>query len=355
MIKLAMGFMKYAIVLIVLVVVIAILILSIQSVFAANSLDLGDNAKITRTVNVVTADCLFTTTKTTMKLENDCTTDQTILIPDGFTLDGKRHTITAVDPSGGHFVDAVIKSQGATAHVKNLIVTTSNLNNVCDAGEDRLRGIMFEGASGSIIDNKVLAINQGASGCQEGNAIEVRNAPFDGTHPNTMTVEIAHNTVSDYQKTGIVSNGDVSVSIHHNKISSSATQVDLAANSIQFGFGAAGTAEHNKVDGNQWCGSSDSAATAILIFDADNVQVIKNDIGGNSDIGIYIAGDDVTVDENKVIDSSAIDCNQFGYDIGIGNYGENNSINKNKVSGFDMPFDGDVGEKNKEKKAKLTN
>ena len=33
-----------------------------------------------------------------MTLNGDCTTDATILVPNGFTLDGAGNTITAVDP-----------------------------------------------------------------------------------------------------------------------------------------------------------------------------------------------------------------------------------------------------------------
>lgn len=211
-------------------------------------------------------DCSFTVVGTLMTLNADCATDATILIPDGFTLDGGGRTITAVDPPGNHFRGAVVSNAGTVAHVRNLTVTTSDLSNVCDGGGDRLRGIMFEGASGSITYNKVLNVNQGPSGCQEGNGIEVRKAPFDGTHPDTVSVEISHNVILDYQKTGIVANGDVNVQIVHNQVGASATQAHLAANSMQLGFGAIGVAQHNLVDGNQWLGASDFAATAILIF-----------------------------------------------------------------------------------------
>jgi hypothetical protein len=54
--------------------------------------------------------CSFTVKGSTMSLNADCTTDATILVPNGFTLDGKNHAITAVDPSGGHFVGAVVKN-----------------------------------------------------------------------------------------------------------------------------------------------------------------------------------------------------------------------------------------------------
>ena len=296
-------------------------------------------------------DCIFADDGiSTITLTADCSTDETILIPDNYTLNGAGHAITAVDPAAGHFVGAVIKNGGTTAHVTNLVVASSGLSNVCDASDDRLRGIMFEGASGTITGNTVTNINQGASGCQEGNAIEVRNAPFDGTHPNTQTVEILTNQVTNYQKTGIVANGDVSVVIRNNNVGSSATQADLAANSIQLGFGAEGAVKNNKISGNQWCGASEFVATAVLIFDADNSIVSNNAIGGNSDIGIYGFGDSLSIVNNKVIDSGAIaDCNQFDYDIGIGDYGTGNSVTKNKVGGFDTPYDAVTGDKNQVK------
>ncbi len=54
-------------------------------------------------VSEATTTCTFTTSGFTNTLDADCTTDETILVPNGFTLDGAGHTITAQDPSGGHF------------------------------------------------------------------------------------------------------------------------------------------------------------------------------------------------------------------------------------------------------------
>lgn len=93
-------------------------------------------------------DCTFTTKGSTMSLNANCTTDSTILVPNGFTLDGKGKTITAVDPAGGHFTGAVVSNAGSSANVKNLTVTASGLGDVCDAGTARLRGIMLAAASG---------------------------------------------------------------------------------------------------------------------------------------------------------------------------------------------------------------
>lgn len=299
--------------------------------------------------------CTFTTVGTTMYLDGDCTTDETLFVPDGNTLDGQGFTITAMDPVADHFRGAVVKNSGTTAYVTSLGVTASGLANVCDGGDDRLRGIMLEGASGSITHSNVYGINQGASGCQEGNAIEVRSAPFDDTATGLYPVEIAHNNVTDYQKTGIVCNGDVDCNIHHNQVGASATQANLAANTIQLGFGALGSVSHNQVDGNQWCGPSDFVATAILLFSTGNgVNVSLNNIGGNSDVGIYAFSNMTTIWNNRVFDDASIaDCNVNGYDIGIGDYdvflsgADDNTVSNNKVMGFDTPYDGVSGGMNK--------
>jgi len=284
-------------------------------------------------------DCTFTTVGSTDTLDADCTTDETIIVPDGVTLNGNGHSITAVDPSGGHFVGPIVTNGGSTAFVTHLVVQASSLINTCDSGADRLRGIMFDGASGAIWQNTIQAINQGASGCQEGNAIEVRNAPFDGTHPNTQSVEIAHNVIEDYQKTGIVCNGDVVCDIHHNFLGESATQANLAANTVQLGFGGSGTVMFNHISGNQWFGTSDYAASAVLLYLSEPSTVQRNNIGGNSDVGVFVIADDTVIDNNRIFDGGPDHANS-GYDIGLGNYGLDNAITNNKLRGWDAPTDG---------------
>src|ERR1051325_7592924 len=97
------------------------------------------------------AQCSFSTnTKSkTMTLNADCVTDHSIAVPNGYTLDGAGHTVKAVDPAGDHFRGGVVQNGGVSANVTNLKITTGVLADVCDAGADRLRGILFDGASGS--------------------------------------------------------------------------------------------------------------------------------------------------------------------------------------------------------------
>jgi len=244
--------------------------------------------------------CTFSVQDTTMTLSTDCTTSVTILVPDGFTLDGAGHTITAVDPHGGHFLGAVVANEGTHANVMNLRITASNLVDVCDindktAGTDfRLRGIQFKGASGEIAHNTVTDINQGASSsCWEGAGIEVRNEPTDGTHPNTQTVEVSDNVVVSYQMVGIVAVGDVSAKIHHNRVTASAAKANVPVSGIQLSYHAIGEISDNVVTGNWYqsvtqghgkaIGQQPLVAAGILLYNVEmsDVKVFDNELRDN--------------------------------------------------------------------------
>jgi len=216
---------------------------------------------------------------TTLTLLANCVTDHTLLVPDDWTLDGDGFSITAVDPVAGHFLGAIIKNDGATAYVTNLVVTALGLANVCDGGDDRLRGILFDGAAGSISNNTVVNINQGASGCQEGNGIEVRHAPFDNTGTD-LAVAITGNVVSGYQKNGITANGSVAATISGNVVTGAGPVTYIAQNGIQIGFGATATVQGNTVSGNNYT-PKDTTACGLLLFQSDGVRTGKNVFTGN--------------------------------------------------------------------------
>ncbi|HEY0442950.1 MAG TPA: right-handed parallel beta-helix repeat-containing protein [Candidatus Limnocylindrales bacterium] len=227
-----------------------------------------------------TSACIFTTTGTTMALTADCTTDHTILVPQGMTLNGNGHTITAIDPAGGHYLGAVVANAGTAASVTNVTVTTRGLQDVCDDGAGRLRGILLDGASGSITGNSAIGIKQGTnSGCQEGTGIEVRNAPF-AAGGTDLAVTISGNTVTDYQKTGIIANGSVAATILDNLVTGAGPVDYIAQNGIQIGFGATGTVKGNTVSRNDYTPAS-FVACGVLYFDADGVKASANNLFAN--------------------------------------------------------------------------
>lgn len=284
------------------------------------------------TASEARAECSFTRTASAMVLRASCTTDETILIPNGVTLDGQNRTITAVDPAGGSFDGAIVKNAGERARVRKLKLRTQDLNNTCDGGDDRLRGILFDGASGSIDDVTVLSLNQGPSGCQEGSAIEIRNEPFDGTHPNTQNVVISDTTVRNWQKGGIIMNGDVRVRVENVNVGESATQENLSANGVQFALGAIGLLKNSTVAGNQNLipgGADQSTGTGILIFQAQDTRILNNRIVGNAGYGILATQSPGTVIRSNVLRENTPDGGDVDYDVGI--YIDDESIATNNV------------------------
>lgn len=289
--------------------------------------------------------CSFSQSGTEMVLNNDCTTDQTILIPNGFSLDLNQHTITGVDPSGGHFLGAVVKNGGAEAEITNGTITVANLINACDAGDARLRGVMFQGASGSITNLQVLNINQGPSGCQEGNAIEVRNF---GDSASTTRVTIDSNTTSGYQKTGILANGDVNVTITNNIVTGMGPVNYIAQNGVQIGYGATGMVKRNTVSGNSYTGSSDVSGGIIVVGGPGytgafcvGVQIMQNTVSG-SDVGVFVSQYEADFSApstatnikvvNNIISNPAV-TNGYVYQAGVSDVGNNDKIINNQISG----------------------
>jgi len=225
--------------------------------------------------------CVVDDDGNTYTLLANCITDQTLVLPGGYTLDGNGFSITAVDPVGGHFLGAVVKNGGATAHVFGVTVTASSLSNVCDAGDNRLRGILFDGAGGSITNSTVSGVRQGPSGCQEGNAIEVRNLDALGNPAATLrAVTISGNVVADYQKNGITANGNVAATITGNQIAGDGAVTYIAQNGVQVGFGATGLVQGNTITGNDYTPSS-YVACGLLMYEADGIKQKSNRFGTN--------------------------------------------------------------------------
>ena len=205
----------------------------------------------------------------------NCLTDHTIVIPQrdgGSVFDGNGHSITGVDPSGDHFLGAVVQGAAGTNDitVKNLAVTVAGLSDVCDPGADRLRGILFDGVGGTIKNNSVTGIRQATgSGCQEGNGIEVRNEPFEKGGIDESVV-IRDNEVTGYQKTGILANGSVSATIRGNTVEGDGPADYIAQNGIQVGFAATARLFGNEASKNNYTPRKVTAC-GLLLFKADGV------------------------------------------------------------------------------------
>jgi hypothetical protein len=241
-------------------------------------LDSGCWAGLTPAVRIEATTCAIDDDPVSkrMTLLADCTTDHTLSIPDGYTLDGHGHTITAVDPDGAHFLGAVVANAGDSAGVTNIVITASGLADVCDAGDAALRGIFLHNAHGSITNVDVHGVRQGRSGCQEGNAIEVSNV--GGT--TEQHVSITGNTVSDYQKNAITVKGNVAAVVGGNVVTGDGPIDNIAQNGIQVSSGATADVSSNTISGNNYTPKA-YVACGLLAFDAGGLHQSKNVFSGN--------------------------------------------------------------------------
>jgi parallel beta-helix repeat protein len=225
--------------------------------------------------------CAFTTKNATMTLNADCTTTTTINVPNGVTLDGKGHRITAVDPVGGAFTGAVVANGGAVMNVQNLTIVGSS--NVVDNCRD-FNGVAFLAASGSITNVALSGIGLPNTGCQIGRAILV-NSIGSATR---QSVKIENNVVSNYNKDGIDVRGNVDAKIDGNTVTGSPSDL-IIRNGIEVLTGASAQVWSNTVSGNH----SDAfplSDTGLLVLDGATVNLTKaNTLTGN-DVSSDIEG-----------------------------------------------------------------
>jgi parallel beta-helix repeat protein len=276
-------------------------------------------------------DCQWQEVGSTRYLRGDCQTDETLLVPDGFTLDGRGHRITAVDPASGAFAGAVVRNAGASAHVRRLLIDAGDLGAVCHPAtpeDTRLRAILLQDADGSITENQVLAVNQGASGCQEGNAIEVRSST------RLVEVLISGNRVQNFQKTGIVLIGTIDAGVYLNRVEGEGPVNYIAQNGIQLSREVTGNVKLNHVTGLDYTGT-DWAAAGIALNDVANPVEISLNRLERAQVGIYLsASSNVRVTGNTVRNS---------IEVGIAIDGRTTLAERSRIVGNLIAHSGSVG------------
>ena len=191
-------------------------------------------------------------------------------------------------------------------------------------------------------------------GTQHGNAIYYRAL---GT--GTAGGIISDNTVTNYQKGGIIANGNVSVAITNNTVTGQGAVNYIAQNGIQLGYGAHATVTGNTVSGNAYTGAGGVSSAGILVvggacFGAGlaytvGLSITRNTLT-NNDVGVWlfnaIADTCVAptsrtnnsvkfnVISNDAVTNTTGDTATCGYQAGIGDVGTKDLIVNNSISGF---------------------
>ena len=243
----------------------------------------------------------------TFTLTGDCTTNATLTLRDGWTLDGAGHTITVVDPSSGSFTGAVLTNEivsgGASMYISDVTIH-GNLASGCSSS---LFGVRFDGARGSFTNSTVSAIRYGAgSGCQSGNSVDITN--LGG--PTRLPVTVDGVSVTEFQKTGIRANGNVALRLTDSSVASSDLDLITASNSLQISRGARAYVAGNTIAGNDWDGNDLWSATGVLLYGAEDVTFIRNVVNGDdTDLGLY-----VSQDSTYQAGTTTLTCNLFERD-----------------------------------------
>jgi hypothetical protein len=229
------------------------------------------------TYDFETSGCETSTSDTTITLLDDCTETGPFTVPDGFTLDGGGHTLTAADPAGGAFIGAAVQNGGSSMNVTNLTIEGASTAVNCE----KFTGVDFANAGGSVTNttvDRLLRDDPAARGCQNGLGIHVNS---DDGQP-TREITITGNTVTDYNKNGITVNGPMVATISGNVVTGSGpVPFGFAGqNGIQVGFGASALVTGNTVSGNDYLPESD-VACGVLVYQANGVRQNRNDLFDN--------------------------------------------------------------------------
>ena len=192
------------------------------------------------------------------------------------------------------------------------------------------------------------------NGLQHGNAIYYR-ALDTGTASGT----ISGNTLTNYQKGGITTNGNVSATITNNTVTGQGPVSYIAQNGIQVGYGATATVTGNTVSRNAYTGLTVDSSAGILVVGGAafgsglaytvGLNISKNTLT-NNDVGVWLYNADAlgnapttktnntvklnTISNDAVTNTTGYSSAPCGYQAGVSDLGHKDAIVNNKISGF---------------------
>lgn len=171
--------------------------------------------------------------------------------------------------------------------------------------------------------------------------------------------DISGNTISQYQKGGIVANGrGTKVAVRDNTVTGLGPVSYITQNGIQIGYGADASVMKNTVRENSYTGSSTVSGGIVVVGGPGygtcpdgspcpytvGTQIVGNTVV-NNDVGVYLTnlaadfGPPSTATNvkavNNTISSSALTNNYggVGYQAGVSDVGNNDKIITNRISG----------------------
>lgn len=272
--------------------------------------------------------------------------------PTGFFRDGINMTAALINPGNvtGE-VDATGCNVGVYYNTGSATVSAANIHGA------NYFGVLVNG------DVNNVTVNVQASFVHD-----IGETPFNGTQhgvaiyyralgTGTVAGKVWNNTISSYQKGGIVANGaGANVSVRDNVVTGLGPVSFIAQNGIQIGFGGTGLVENNTVSGNSYTGANFASSGGILVVGGPcyglpdytrGVQIVGNTVV-NNDVGVWLSNIQAdcvsaptTATNNRVVSNTISDnavTNTTGggavpYQAGIADQGNNDKLINNDISG----------------------
>ena len=270
-------------------------------VMVAVGLAVGSASVSAVSATPVTVGCAGGLVGTTFTLTADCTTTVPLLVPDGFTLDGGGHTISAHDAAiGDPFTGGVVTNQGQTMNLANLTVLGTGFAVDCHPGG--LIGVFFDDAGGSVSNVIVQNITQHGA-CLGGIGMGLRANALNGT---PRTVNITDSIIRGFQRTGMIVSGQATVNVSGTTIGPADLLPPnlLGQNGVQYGVGGAGgTFNNNTVIGRAF-GNPRNDNAGMLVLSAANLTLSDNTFTGDPEIGVFVQASTNVRIENNLIESA---------------------------------------------------
>ena len=269
----------------------------------------------------------------------------------GFVRDGINMTAAQI---GGN-VTGSLDATGCNIGVYYDNTTTGNVTGATIFGANYF-GVLVNGDVGAVSVNvtgsTIYDIGENPlNGTQHGNAIYYR--ALGGSASGT----ISGNTLTNYQKGGVTTNGNVSTTITNNTVTGQGPVNYVAQNGIQVGYGATATVTGNTVTGNAYTGTNGASSAGILVVGGAylgsypytvGLNITKNTLTGN-DVGVWVINADAsgsapttntnnTVKLNTISNVAVTNTTGYnatcGYQAGIADLGHRDLIVNNSISGF---------------------
>ncbi|HYL73036.1 MAG TPA: right-handed parallel beta-helix repeat-containing protein [Bryobacteraceae bacterium] len=274
-----------------------------------------------------------------------------VCTPTGFFKDSINLTAALINPAGtvsgdvdGTGCNIVVFYDNGRGSIKNANVHGANYYGVVVDGD--AMNVTVDISNSSIHDIGENPFN----GTQHGVAVYYRSFGSGGA-----TGKITGNTVSRYQKGGIVVNGDgSSANVQDNVVTGLGRVNFIAGNGIQVGYGANAQVMRNTVSGNAYTGPNFASSGGIIVVGGDfyggslttGVQIVGNTLV-NNDVGVFLSNLDATANApstatnvkaiNNTITNDALTNLtgniSMGYQAGVSDVGNNDKIINNTISG----------------------